>query len=173
MTDVVDSVTQSLPVSDTQKQQISEGASRVKEQLSGQVTSQVGARASQAGEQVTSVAQALRTTGEQLEGQGQDAPAKVMHTAADKAEELGQYLTTSDPNQILADVEQLCREQPWVVIAGGLAIGFLAARFLKASSSRRYEQRYTTGAPYYTDGYRTQVYAETETGGVAYRQGGI
>jgi hypothetical protein len=36
-------------------------------------------------------------------------------------------------------VEDFGRRQPWAVIAGGLALGFAASRFLKASSSRRYE----------------------------------
>jgi hypothetical protein len=39
----------------------------------------------------------------------------------------------------LADVEAFARRQRWLVAAGGLALGFAASRFLKASSSRRYQ----------------------------------
>ena len=41
----------------------------------------------------------------------------------------------------LGDIEDFGRKQPWVVIGGGIALGIAASRFLKASSSRRYEQR--------------------------------
>jgi hypothetical protein len=57
---------------------------------------------------------------------------------------LGSYLERSDGDTILRDVEDFGRRQPWAVIAGGVVLGFAASRFLKASSSRRYEQPRTT-----------------------------
>ena len=51
------------------------------------------------------------------------------------------YLSESDADRILGDIEDFGRRQPWVVIGGGIALGLVASRFLKASSSRRYEQR--------------------------------
>jgi hypothetical protein len=54
---------------------------------------------------------------------------------------LGGYLEESDADRILGDVEDFARRQPWAVVAGGLALGFMAARFMKASSSERYQQR--------------------------------
>ena len=56
----------------------------------------------------------------------------------------GGYLKDADADRILHDVEDLGRRQPWAVIAGGLAVGFMASRFLKASSSERY--RSSTGS---------------------------
>jgi hypothetical protein len=47
----------------------------------------------------------------------------------------------SDADRILGDVEDFARSNPWAVAAGGLALGFAASRLLKASSSRRYEER--------------------------------
>jgi hypothetical protein len=63
---------------------------------------------------------------------------QVADQAADRAERLGSYLQESDADRILRDVEDLARRQPWAVAAGGLALGFVASRFLKASSQRRY-----------------------------------
>jgi len=81
----------------------------------------------------------------QLREQGKDQPAKLAEQAADRAERVSRYLTDSDADRILGDVEDFGRRQPWAVIAGGLALGLVASRFLKASSSRRYEER-STGA---------------------------
>jgi hypothetical protein len=47
-----------------------------------------------------------------------------------------------DSDALLSDVEDLARRQPWAVGAGAMVLGFVASRFLKASSSRRYSARY-------------------------------
>jgi ElaB/YqjD/DUF883 family membrane-anchored ribosome-binding protein len=160
MTDTISSIADTLPISEDQKQQISDKAGQVTNQLQAQITSQVGTRAAQWGDQASTIAGALRTTGQDLGDQGQDAPAKVVNMAADRVDRLGQYLSYSDPNQILNDIEDLCRQQPWVVIAGGIALGFLGARFLKASSSRRYSREYPS-----PNGYTPQ-YGQRYRGGI-------
>jgi hypothetical protein len=79
-----------------------------------------------------------------LREQGKDKPAKLAGQAADRAERLGDYLKRSDADRILNDVEDFGRRQPWAVIVGGLALGIVASRLLKASSAsstNRYEQR--------------------------------
>jgi hypothetical protein len=103
---------------------------------------QVDQRSTQAGERVGSMAQDARSVGEELRRQGKDQPAKLADQAAQRAEQLGGYLQRSDGDTILRDVEDFGRQRPWAVIAGGLALGFAASRFLKASSSRRYESRW-------------------------------
>jgi hypothetical protein len=88
---------------------------------------------------VASAAQDARSVGEELRRQGKDQPARIADQAADRAERLGSYLQESDADRILRDLEDLGRKQPWALVAGGLALGFVASRFLKASSQRRYE----------------------------------
>src|SRR5918997_1293554 len=83
----------------------------------------------------------IRSVADQLREQGKDQPAKLAEQAAQRAESLGDYLQRSDGDTILQDLEDLGRKQPWAVIAGGVVLGFAASRFLKASSTRRYEQR--------------------------------
>jgi ElaB/YqjD/DUF883 family membrane-anchored ribosome-binding protein len=102
--------------------------------------SQVDQRSTEAGQKVGGFASDVRSVGDQLRQQGKDRPAKLADQAADRAERLGRYLTQSDAERILSDVEDFGRRQPWAVIAGGAALGLVASRFLKASSSRRYEQ---------------------------------
>ena len=41
----------------------------------------------------------------------------------------------------LGDLENIARQRPWVVVAGGVALGFAASRFLRASSGERYSSR--------------------------------
>jgi hypothetical protein len=106
---------------------------------------QVDTRSTQAGERVSGMAGDARSVAEQLRQQGKDQPAKLAEQAAQRAESLGDYLQRSDGDTILRDVEDFGRSRPWAMIAGGLALGFAASRFLKASSSRRYES-YETSA---------------------------
>ena len=98
-------------------------------------------RSTQAGEQVHQHASDLRDVAQQLREQGKDGPAQVADQVAERAERAGSWMKDSDADRILADVEDFARSNPWAVAAGGLALGFVASRLLKASSSRRYEQR--------------------------------
>ena len=129
-------------VTDQAKEKAQEAAGQAK----GRVREQVDQRSTEAGEKVASTSNDLRSVSEQLRQQGQDAPAKLAEQAADRTQRLGSYLTESDADRILSDVEDFARKQPWAVVAGGLVLGFAASRFLKASSSERYQQR-STAAP--------------------------
>jgi hypothetical protein len=52
---------------------------------------------------------------------------------------MGSYLTESNADRLLSDVEDFGRRQPMAVVGIGVAVGFAASRFLKASSRKRYE----------------------------------
>jgi ElaB/YqjD/DUF883 family membrane-anchored ribosome-binding protein len=123
------------------KDKTKEQAQQAAGQARNTVRSQVDQRSTEAGERVGGFASDVRSVGDQLREQGKDQPAKLAGQAADRAERLGDYLKQSDADRILNDIEDFGRRQPWAVIAGGLALGLVASRFLKASSSSRYEQR--------------------------------
>jgi hypothetical protein len=114
-------------------------------QARDRVRGQVDERSTQAGRQVTTQAEDLRSVAGQLREQGKDGPARMVEQVAGHAERAGSWLTESDADRILGDVEDFARSNPLAVAAGGLALGFAASRVLKASSSRRYEQRGTAG----------------------------
>jgi ElaB/YqjD/DUF883 family membrane-anchored ribosome-binding protein len=101
---------------------------------------QLDQRSTQVGEQVTASADALRKSGDQLRQQGNQAVAQVTDEAARQAQRLGSYLEQADADRIVSDVEQYARQNPWAVVIGGVIAGAAAARFLKASSTRRYQQ---------------------------------
>lgn len=132
---------------DRAKEQMQDKAQVAQEKISettdtvrSRMREQVDERSTQAGGQVRSTAQALRSTSERLREEGQDGPARAAERAADQAERLGGYLEQSDADRILHDVEDFGRRQPLAVAAIGIAAGFAASRFLKASSRSRYTQ---------------------------------
>ena len=129
------------------QQQVQEKTQQVRGQASGRLREEIDTRSTQAGEQVTSTADAMRRVGEQLRGEGNEAPARLADQAAERAQRLGGYLTEANADRILSDVENFARRQPWLVGIGGVVLGFLASRFVKASSSRRYESYGGDGYP--------------------------
>jgi hypothetical protein len=116
-----------------------EKAQDAKRAAGDRVRSEVDTRSTQAGEQAETVAQDVRSVGEHLRSEGKEKPAELADRAAERVAEIGDYLKRSDGDRILRDVERLGREKPWAVMAGGIALGIAASRFLKASSSRRYQ----------------------------------
>ena len=125
--------------------QAQEKAQDAKQQAKSQLRDQLDRRSNDAGEKVSATATDIRSVGEHLRSQGKEQPAKLADQAAERAEKLGQYLSRSGADRILNDLEGTARRQPWVVVVGGVAVGFVASRFLKASSSERYRSA-TAGA---------------------------
>ncbi len=116
------------------REKAQEGAERARQGLRGQVDQ----RSTQAGQQVRTQSEDIRTVAQQLREQGKEGPAKVAEQAADRAQKVGSWLEESDADQILGEVEDFARRNPWAVALGGLALGFAASRMIKASSSDRY-----------------------------------
>jgi ElaB/YqjD/DUF883 family membrane-anchored ribosome-binding protein len=136
-------------------QGVQQKAQEVKGQAGDRVRQEVEKHSVQTGSQLLFTADAMRRTGKQLQQEGKDGPAKVTEAVAERAERLGNYMSAANTDQILRDVEDFARRQPWLVAIGGTTIGFLASRFMKASSSRRYEE---SGDLYYAQRYTSQHY---------------
>jgi hypothetical protein len=159
-------------------------------QVRGRLSGQVDQRSTEAGERIAGTASDVRSIAAELRGQGKDAPAKLAEQVAGQADRVGDYLKEASGERILRDVEDVARRQPMLVAAAGLALGFAASRFLKASSGRRYAATYRsdgdyrradaaspyatrtgygtgtsygTGARYETEVPVTEVYAERRT----------
>lgn len=127
--------------------QAQEKAQEAAGQAKSRARDEIDRRSTEAGQQASSTADDLRSVSEQLREQGKDTPAKLADQAAERVERVGGYLQDADADRILGDVEDMARRQPWAVVAGGIALGFVAARFLKASSSERYQQKYSSPSP--------------------------
>jgi ElaB/YqjD/DUF883 family membrane-anchored ribosome-binding protein len=117
------------------QQQVGEKATELRTQAGEGIRQQLDGRSTQAGEQISSTADALRRVGGQLRQEGNTAPAQYAEKAAEPVERLGRYLTEADGERLLRDAEQFARRRPWVAVLGGATLGFFVARFIKASST--------------------------------------
>jgi len=145
---------QAQQVKDQAMEQVQQVAGQAKEQarnVADQAKTQVDERSTQAGEKVSEHASSLRSVAEHLRSEGKESEAKYAEQAAEKVERAGSWLTQSDADRILQDVENFGRQRPWAVIGAGIAIGVAASRMLKASSTQRYEtMSRSTTPPAYT-----------------------
>jgi hypothetical protein len=133
-------------------------------QARGRLSDQVDQRSTQAGERIAGTASDVRSIADELRNQGKDTPANLAEQVASQADRVGDYLKGASGDRILRDAEEFARRQPMLVAAAGLALGFAASRFLKASSSRRYESGYQSDGDagfdrtYATSSYATSPY---------------
>ena len=125
--------------------QAQDKAREVAGEAKGRLKEQVDQRSTEAGQQITTVATDVRSVADELRSQGKDTPARYAEQAAEKVQSAGQWLESADGDQILHDVEDFARRNPWAVAAGGLVLGLAASRFLKASSSQRYRTSLSNG----------------------------
>jgi ElaB/YqjD/DUF883 family membrane-anchored ribosome-binding protein len=132
----------------------------VRGQFRARVREEVGRRSDELGSRADSIAKALSLGAEQLERNDEQGAARAAEQAADRVERIGQYLQRSSADMLIDDAESFARRRPWLVCGVGAAVGFVAARFLKASSEGRYstrqQARLDTDAP---------LSRELETGG--------
>jgi ElaB/YqjD/DUF883 family membrane-anchored ribosome-binding protein len=125
--------------------QATDQARQVAGRAAERARAEVDRRSTEAGNRLGQTAGDLRTVANELREKGSETPARVADQVAERADRLADYLHESDSERILHDLEDYGRRQPWVVITAGLALGFVAARFLKASSGKRYESRRMSG----------------------------
>lgn len=125
-------------------QQMGQKVQEVRSQAGDRLRHELDSRSRLAGEQALTTASAIHRVGEQLREDGNPSVAKYADQVAERVERLGRYLSQSSADRVLHDAESFARRQPWLVALGGAAVGFLASRFVKASSANRY-QRYDAG----------------------------
>lgn len=138
---------QTTDVRQTAQQAVDQSKSFLGKQVDGKTT--------EIGQQIGSVAQELRSVGDQLKQSPVAGPvAGYVDQGVEYVERLGQYLQDADSDRLLGDLENFARQQPWAVAAGALVLGFAASRFLKSSSTRRYRSGgYGTSGGTYASGY--------------------
>ena len=113
--------------------QAQEKVGQVVDQAKQQTTSLLASRKDQAADTLSTVAQALRQTGQHLREQEQEPVAGLADQVATRVESVSGYLHGRDVRQLVDDTEDFARQRPAVFVGGALALGVLAARFLKSS----------------------------------------
>jgi len=128
----------------------------IKDKAKGVVIDQIDQRMTDLGNVVGAHAGNLRAMSDTLRNQGQDNTARLVDMASDRLNQVSTYLTQTDGDRLIHDVESLARRQPLITGAAGLVLGLTAARLLKAGATQRY-RTYSTESDFST---------ETETYGV-------
>jgi hypothetical protein len=124
----------------------SEKTLEMREQARTKLRDQLQQRSTDVGRQLTSVGGAVNEAAQKLRDDGNSSAADLTERAGEKVSQLATYLEQADGDRMLRDLEELGRRQPMLAAAGGLALGFVASRFLKASSARRYRALNTEDA---------------------------
>lgn len=137
--------------------QAQQAARPVVDQARQQVSSRLAGQKDRAAEGLTSVAQALRQTGQELRKQDELGVTSYIDRAVSQVERLSSYLQDNEIGQLVDDVEQFARRQPALFLGGAFVLGLLGARFLKSSrpysgpaGSSRGGRSMTQQEPYYT-----------------------
>ena len=120
-------------------EQVSEQAQQARGQARQRLSQELSTRSTDAGKQVREATEALQEASRNLKQQGKDGPSNAIDRVAGQTEKLASYLTEANGDRMLRDIERFARKQPWAFTAGGIVLGFFASRFLKASSTKRYE----------------------------------
>jgi hypothetical protein len=121
------------------QEKVGAGVEQAKSGAGSFIQSQVDERSTQLGEQLHGAVQALRQAWQTMEQEGTPG-TQLVDRAATQVERTARYLSQSDGRRLLNDFEGLGRRNPWAMIGGGIVLGLLGARFLKASSSRRFDE---------------------------------
>jgi ElaB/YqjD/DUF883 family membrane-anchored ribosome-binding protein len=94
---------------------------------------------------LTSVADSIKQVGENLSSTDEqnkitETAAKYTNTLAEQIENISGYFERKDVKDMVRDVESFARKYPAYFIGGAVAVGFLAARFLKSSNPKQLTQ---------------------------------
>jgi hypothetical protein len=87
--------------------------------------------------QVGGLADALRRTTEHLRSEDQPRIAGLTETVARQLDQVAAYLWNKDSRAMRADLENLARRQPAIMLGGALVLGLIGARFLKSSKREK------------------------------------
>jgi hypothetical protein len=106
------------------------------ERAQTQATEKIRGAKSDAAQTLTSLANSLHQSGSQLKGEQQAMAGDYLERAADGIEKVASYLQNTDAGEVVDSLERFARRRPELFIGGAFAVGLIAARFLKSSSSR-------------------------------------
>ncbi len=115
------------------KDQVVGQAKNTLQQARDRASSSLGESKGQVADQFGTIAQALRRTTEHLRSEDQPRIAGLTDTVARQIDQVANYLRNKDASAMKADLENLARRQPAIMIGGALVLGLIGARFLKSS----------------------------------------
>jgi hypothetical protein len=123
---------------DQAKDRVEGMVDRAQDRVKDAAESRLSAGKSEAVDRLSGVAQSLRSSGQQFEGQ--EAISQFVTRAADRVENFANHLRNRDVPELLGEVEDFARRQPAAFLGGAFAVGLIGARFLKSSRDNQVEE---------------------------------
>jgi ElaB/YqjD/DUF883 family membrane-anchored ribosome-binding protein len=134
------------------RRQAESTAATVAEQAQQTAETHLSTQKDQAASTLHSLAESIREGGQKMREE-QPQIASLAEQAAGKVDQASSYIRQHDVHEFVREAENFARREPLIFLGGAFAVGFLAARFLKASgqqgdSGRQGSGRYdVTGQP--------------------------
>ncbi len=97
----------------------------------------VGQQKKRAGDELESISEAVHEAADQLHERNDHMVAQYIDSFAEQIERAANYVRRTEPSEMIETVSNFARRRPEVVIGGALLLGFIGARFIKASSTSR------------------------------------
>jgi hypothetical protein len=110
------------------------GGAGLMHSIQQQATSALSSQKDRAADSIKTVIDAVRQTGESLRDKN-GTIAGYADSAASQLERFSTQLRDRDVSELMDEVSAFARRQPALFIGGGVALGLVAARFLKSSAS--------------------------------------
>jgi len=142
-----DTYTEQSSTTDEVRNKAEETASPLVDQAQQVASAQANSQMTRAASLLDGVAQSLYETSTNMRDQ-QPQIASVADQAASRVEDFSSYLRDHDMNDVVRDAESYARREPLVFLGAAFAVGFIAARFLKASSPSRGTSGQSSGQSY-------------------------
>ena len=117
------------------RQKVEETASTLVDQAQQVATTQVTTQKERAASTLDAVAKSLYEAGAGIREQ-QPQVASIADQAASRVVDASAYLREHDLRDIVRETENYARREPVLFLGAAFALGFIAARFMKASAPR-------------------------------------
>lgn len=115
------------------RRQAESTVSTVTEQATQTAETQLSKQKEEAASTLHAVAEAIRDGGQRMRSE-QPKVASLAEQAATKVDEVSSYIREHEVRDFVREAESFARRERLLFLGGAFALGFLAARFLKASS---------------------------------------
>jgi hypothetical protein len=109
-------------------------AKEVAVQVEAEAKGALSERQELAAAELHGIASALRQTSSHFRDQEQTKFADYSSRAADRVDQLSNFLETRHPDELIVEAKEFARRQPELFLGGAFLLGLLGARFLKSSS---------------------------------------
>lgn len=131
---------------------------QAKDRAGERIESRITDSKSRAAETLSGVASTLLSSSQQLREQNHSGAGRAVERAAEGVERFAHYLQDTNVDEVVDQVYDFARRQPAAFIGGAFALGFLASRFIKATTPEGARRQLPAASDYgrgYETSYRT------------------